>query len=238
MVVIRPNQFAEVVAGIRDGMLFTPLYLPVAIAYAVAAKLAGLPGWEIVLWSAVIMAGSAQLACLSALTTGAGMMELLIIAFMANARHGLIAISVAPYLGPVTRRAMPLVAFTLATSSVGLLPAKAARGGDFQLYALSTQICQWAQWVLYTSFGIWLGPLVPASWTPVLGFAAPAAFLGLVAPLIRESRRSGFVAAVVAAALGLALTVFWPPQICAIVGALAGAVSGLLIQEKGDHDKQ
>lgn len=234
----RSHRIADVVEGIRDGLLFMPLYLPVAIAYAIAAKIAGLAEWEIILWSAVIMAGSAQLACLSALTTGAGMVELLIITFMANARHGLIAIGVTPYLSGVTRRAMPLLAFTLATSSIGLLPAKAARGGNLQAYALSTQICQWVQWVLFTCFGVWLGPLMPVAWTTVLGFAVPAAFLGLVAPLIRESRSSGFLAAIVAAALGLGLTVFWPPQICAIVGTLAGAVAGLLIPEGGERDER
>ena len=224
--------------GIRDGLLFMPLYLPVAIAYAIAAKIAGLAEWEIILWSVVIFAGSAQIACLSALTTGAGMVELLIITFMANARHGLIAIGVAPYLGGVKRWAMPLLGFTLATSSVGLLPAKAVRGGNLQVYGLSTQICQWVQWVLFTFFGVWLGPLMPSAWTTVLGFAVPAAFLGLVAPLIRESRRSGLLVALVSASLGLGLTVFWSPQICAIVGTLAGAIAGLLIPEGGDRDKR
>ena len=78
--------------------------------------------------------------------------------------------------------------------------------------------------------------MVPAAWTPVLGFAVPAAFLGLVAPLIRESRASGILAALVSAALALGLTVFWPPQICAIVGAFGGALAGILIPEGGNHD--
>lgn len=238
MIVSRSHRIADVVEGIRDGLMFVPLNLPVAIAYSIAAKMAGLAEWEIVLWSAVIYAGSAQLACLSALTTGAGMVELLIITFMANARHGLFAIGVAPYLGGVTRWAMPLLAFTISTSSIGLLPAKAARGGNLQVYGLATQFCQWAQGVLFTFLGVWLGPLVPAAWTPVLGFAVPAAFLGLVAPLIRKSRRSGLLVAIVSVALGLGLTVFWPPQICAIVGALGGAVAGLLIPEGGDDDKR
>lgn len=238
MIVSSSHRISDVVEGIRDGLLFMPLYLPVAIAYSIAARMAGLAEWEIILWSAVIFAGSAQLACLSALTTGAGMVELLIITFMANARHGFIAMGIAPYLGGVTRWAMPLLGFTLSTSSIGLLPAKAARGENVQAYGLATQFCQWVQWVLFTFFGVWLGPLVPAAWTPVLGFAVPAAFLGMVAPLVRASRWSGFLVAIVSVALGLGLTVFWPPQICAIVGALAGAVAGLLIPEGGDCDKR
>lgn len=238
MIVSRSHRIADVVEGIRDGLLFMPLFLPLAISYAIAAKMVGLGEWEIVLWSAVIFAGSAQLAVLSALSTGAGLVELLIITFMANARHGLVAMGIAPYLGGVTRRALPLLGFTLATTSVGLLPAKAARGGDLQVYALSAQFCQWAQWVLFTLLGVWLDPLVPAAWIPVLGFAVPASFVGLVAPLIRESPRSGLAAALVSAALGLGLTVFWPPQVSTIAGAFGGAVAGLLIPERGGHDKR
>lgn len=228
-----PHRILEVMEGIRDSLLLIPLYLPLAIPYAITGQMVGLKDWEIVLWSALIYAGSAQLACLSALAAGAGLMELLIITLMANARHGFISLGIAPYLQGVTCRALPLVGFTLATSSVGLLPAKVARGGNLQVYALSVQISQWAQWVLFTLLGVWLGPMVPTAWTPVLGFAVPAAFLGLVAPLVRENLGSGLTVALVAAALGLGLTVFWPPQVCAIAGALGGAAAGILLPERG-----
>ena len=224
--------------GIRDGLLLMPLSLPLAIAYTIAAKLAGLADWQIVLWSAVVYAGSSQLACLSAMMTGSGLVELLIITFMTNARHGLVSISVAPYVGGVTRRAMPLLAFTLATTSLGQLPGRAAMGGSVHVYALATQICQYAQWVGFSLVGMWLGPKVPASWIPVLAFAVPLSFLGLVAPLIKESRVAGLLAAVVGAALGLGLTVFWPPQLCAIVGAVGGAVAGLLVPPGAGNGKR
>ncbi len=233
----RSPWIGDVVEGIRHGLLFIPLYLPVAIAYAIAAKIVGLAEWAIVLWSVVIFAGSAQLACLSALAAGAGIVELLVITFLANARHGLIALAVAPHLRGMSRWAVPMLGFTLATSSVGLLPAKALRGGNLQAYALATQVCQWVQWVMFTILGVWLGPLMPATWTTVLGFAVPAAFLGLAAPLIREARRSGIVAALIAASLGLGLTVFWSPQICAIVGTFAGAIVAVLIPEGAPRDK-
>ena len=229
---------SDLADGIRDGLLMMPLSLPLAIAYTIAAKLAGLADWQIVLWSALVYAGSCQLACLSALMTGAGMVELVIITFMANARHGLIAIILSPYLRGVTRRAMPLMAFSLATTSLGLLPARAVMGGNVQIYGLATQLCQYAQWVLFALVGMWLGPQVPASWIPVLSFAVPLSFLGLVVPLIKESSMPGLVCAVVSAVLGLGLTPFWPPQFCAIAAALGGAMAALLIPVEGRHDKR
>jgi predicted branched-subunit amino acid permease len=218
--------------GAKDGLLFIPLYLPLALSYAVAAKAAGLDDWLIVLWSAATYAVSAQLACLSALSGGATLVQLLIITFMANARHGFVAMSLVPYLTKVRPTALPLIGFSLATSSIGLLPARLSRGGQLESYALSTQICQWGQWVIFTLGGLWLGPLLPTSWAPVIAFSVPAAFLGLLAPMVREDLAVGLVVAMASAGLGLVLTIFWPPQLCAIVGSVAGSAAGLVVSER------
>lgn len=222
----------DALEGIRDGLLFVPLYLPVAIPYTIAAKALGIADWQTVLWSALLFSGSSQLACLSALGSGAGLLELLIITFMANARHGFIAMGLARYYATVKHSLLPVLAFTISAPSLGLLPAKAHRGGNLCVYGLATQVCQWAQWVIFAFVGVRLGPLLPASWGPVIGFAVPAAFVGLLGPLVREELRSGLILVLVAAALSLGLTVFWPPQICAIVGALGGSVAALLAPKR------
>lgn len=226
-----PNKTQDAWEGIRDGLRFFPFYLPLALTYAVTAKVAGIAPWEVVLWSAVAYAGTAQLACISAWSGGARLVELLLITFMANSRHTFIAISLAPYFGKMKRKVLPILALTVSTTSLALLPMKVSRGGDLQTYAVALQVCQWAQWVGFTVVGVLLGPIIPASWTPVIGFAAPAAFLALLIPLVRENLRSGLVVALIAAAAGVGLTVVWPPQVCAIVGALAGGVAALFLPE-------
>jgi predicted branched-subunit amino acid permease len=224
----------DVLEGIRDGFLFTPLYLPIAIPYAIAAQSLGLADWQIVLWSALIFAGSAQLACLSALATGAGLVELLVITFMANARHSFVAMVIAPYYSRVPPRWLPVLAFTSSVGAMALLPRR--KTGSLFAYGLATQMCQWCIWVGGAALGIWIGPLIPATWAPVIGFAAPAAFIGLLNPMVRENLASGLVVVSVAAALGLGLTIIWPPQICAIVGAIGGSLASLLVPERRRRD--
>jgi predicted branched-subunit amino acid permease len=225
----------DVLEGIRDGFLFTPLYLPIAIPYAIAAQAMGLADWQIVLWSALIFAGSAQLACLSALATGAGLVELLVITFMANARHSFVAMVIAPYYySRVPPRWLPVLAFTSSVGAMALLPRRKA--GSLFAYGLATQMCQWCIWVGGAALGVWIGPLIPSAWAPVIGFAAPAAFIGLLNPMVRENLASGLVVVTVAAALGLGLTVIWPPQICAIVGAIGGSLASLLVPERRRRD--
>lgn len=232
-----PATALDIAQGVKDGLLFMPLYLPIAIAYAMAGQSSGLTDWEIVIWAALAYAGSAQLACLSALTTGAGLIELLVITFMANARHGFVALSLVPYMQRISKRSLPLLAFTLATPSVGLLPARAKRTNNLQAYALSLQLCQWCQWVLFTIVGVSLGPLVPPAWGPVIAFAAPAAFLGLLASMLKDNVRRGLLVTLIAAVLAVGLAVFWPPQLCAIVAALGAALVALAVPERGTHGK-
>lgn len=220
---------ADVREGIRDGLLFMPLYLPMALSYAVTAKAAGWATWVIVLWSATIYAGSAQLACLSAMAAGAGLLELTLIACMANVRHGLVAMSATPYLEGISRRVLPVLCFTIATPSPGLLWAKTARGGDVRAYALASQLCQWGEWVLFTLLGAVLGGLVPPSWSRVVSFAGLAAFVGLIMPMAREEPHTGLAVMLGSGAVTLGLSAAGASQAAAIVGAAVGAAVPIVL---------
>ncbi|MBI2527468.1 MAG: AzlC family ABC transporter permease [Candidatus Rokubacteria bacterium] len=224
-----PGAATDIWAGIRDGLLFLPLYLPFAISYAVTAKMMGVASWVIVVWSAAIYAGSAQLACLSAMASGAGLVELNVIALMANVRHGLVAMSIAPYLKGVRKRMLPAICFTVATSSPGLLWARARRGGPVERYALATQVCQWGQWVLFTIVGAELGALIPVFLVGAVLFAAPAAFLGMVMPMLRENLTRGLLVGLVAGVAAVSLPAVVSVQMAAITAALVGALASLLL---------
>lgn len=216
----------------RDALVCVPIYIPLAVTFAVGAQVAGIPTWQIVLWSALLYAGSAQLACLGALGAGAGVVECAVITFMANVRHSFVAL----YLGQVFREArhgiLPVLGFTVSTLSLGLVPRRMKVGGDVALYTAAVQVSQWVQWIVFTAIGVVVGPLAPASWAPVLGFAVPAGFVGLLTPLMRENLRTSLVAAGVSVALALGLTVVLPPQVCAIVGAFVGALATLFVPER------
>ncbi len=212
--------------------MFFPIYLPLALPFAVMAKLIGIRSFEAVLWSALLFAGSSQLACLSAIMTGANLAELMLITFMANVRHGFVSLSILPYIRGIGNKLLPAFCFCISTTSAGAIPAKARRGGSVKAYGLALQFCQWAQWVLFTLLGTWLEPMVPSSWKRIIAFSIPAAFMGLLAPMIRGSIRTGMIVVITAAVIGLGLTLFLTPQMSAIIATVVGAGSGLLIKEK------
>jgi predicted branched-subunit amino acid permease len=229
---VSPDDLRDVLQGIKDGLVFFPLYLPLALPFAVMAKLIGISSFEAVLWSALLFAGSSQLACISAIMTGANFAELMLITFLANVRHGFVSLSVLPYIRGIGKKVLPVFCFNISTTSAGAIPAKARAGGSVKIYGLALQFCQWGQWVLFSLLGTWLGPMVPPSWKRVIHFSIPAAFMGLLAPMVRANPQAGIVVVVTAAFLGLELPFFLPPHISAIIATLVAAGAGLFVKEK------
>lgn len=229
----RPSSLKrEILDGIWDGLLFVPLYLPLAVPYALLAGALHLSALSTVLWSALSFACSAQLACLTALAASAGLPEILIITFMANIRHGFVGMAITPYLQGLSKSVLPLFCFTICSTSAGLIPLRAKEQGAVKFYGFATQICQWLQWVLFTLAAVCLGRLIPTSWERVLGFAVPAAFLGLICSMVQKRRRSGVLVALVAAILSIAFSFLMSQQISLIGASIAASAGGLLVTDK------
>lgn len=227
----------DVLNGIRDGLCFVPLYFSLAVPYAVLALSTGLGAFNTVLWSGLSFACSAQVACLKALGTHAGLIELLIITFMVNVRHGFVGMAISPFLGKSFRRwSLVLFCFSIATPSAGLIPLGAARAKSLTVYGLAVQLCQWLQWVLFSLLAVELGPLLPAAWEGIVNFAVPAAFLGLACSMIRERVAAGILVALAAAVAAVILCLLLPPQISLIVAALIGSGVGLMVRERRGNE--
>lgn len=232
--VVKSNQdgIGDIIEGIRDGLLFIPLYLPIALAYAVLAEIAGLSSLKTVLWSAAVFAGMSQLASLNILMLGGGFFEVMITTLLVNLRHGFISLSLAPYSRGLSRKLLPIIGFTIATPSIGLIPARAEKKGSIKAYWLSTQICQYTQFVLFTLLGIWLGRMVPPDWKGVVSFAAPASYIGLTMPLLVSKPRAGLGVVLTASVTGLGLCFGMNPGLAVIIAATIGASVGLFIKER------
>jgi len=229
---VSPDNLRDLLQGLKDGLVFFPLYVTLALPFAVMSKLLGLSSFEAVLWSALLFAGSSQLACISAMMTGANLAELMLITFLANVRHGLVSLGLLPYIRGIGQKVLPAFCFNISTTSAGAIPAKKRAGGSVRIYGLAFQFCQSTQWVLFTWMGTFLGPMVPPSWKRVISFSIPAAFLGLLAPMVRGNLKTGIVVVLTAAFAGLGLTYFLSPHISAILATVVAAGAGLFVKEK------
>jgi 4-azaleucine resistance transporter AzlC len=92
-------------------------YIPIGIAFGVLAQKAGLYPIEIMLMSVLVFAGSSQFIAVSMLSTGAGVVSIIITAFAVNLRHLLMSSSLAVFMGNTTRKKLSLFAYGVTDES-------------------------------------------------------------------------------------------------------------------------
>ena len=228
-----PGKAHDIIEGLRDGLLLIPLYLPLALVYASIAAEAGFSPFETVLWSAVIFAGTAQIASANILIVGGGFFEVMIVTLLTNLRHGLVSLSLAPYLRGADRKRLPIFGFLMITPLIGLIPNKVKRGGSVEIYWLTTAFCQFALWISFTLLGVCLGRTLPAGFWDKGGFtfAATAVYIGLVMPLVLSRPKTSVVVTLTACVLGVGLCTCMSPGLSIIVAAVGSALVGLLVKE-------
>ncbi|MEX2541717.1 MAG: AzlC family ABC transporter permease [Trueperaceae bacterium] len=216
--------------GVRD---ITPMVLAVTPFGAVAGLAAvgsGLGFHEAVALSALVNAGSSQLAALQLYAQGAPLLVILATTLVVNLRFLMYSMALAPYLHGVPKRWRLAVShvlvdqtFAFAVRRFGDRPG----AGHRVAYFLGLGIPLLLAWNGGTIIGAALGAQVPAGWS--LDFAIPLTFLALLLPAIRD--RPAAVAAAAGGAtafLGLGL----PYNLGLIVAALVGIAAGLLAERR------
>ncbi|HWI44613.1 MAG TPA: AzlC family ABC transporter permease [Rubrobacter sp.] len=203
--------------------------LPLAMATGVMGisfgVLARSLGWGVVapmVFSVIAFSGTAQLAVVSVLGGGGGVVPAIVAAVLLNARFLPMGIAAAPFLkgGPL-RRALEGQAVVDASW------AMASRGGGRfdREFMIGATIPQVALWIVGTVVGVLVGGVVGNVERLGLDVIFPAFYLTL---LVEELRAGGQTIAVVliAAALSLALVPFTPPGI-PVIASCAAALLGL-----------
>ena len=85
----------------------------------------------------------------------------------------------------------------------------------------------WSSWQISSAVGIFVGQLIPASWS--LDFTLALTFIALVVPNLKD-RAS--VAAAVAAGIMAAFSYTWPYKLGLFAAAIIGIVVGMLIEQR------
>jgi 4-azaleucine resistance transporter AzlC len=205
--------------------------LPFGMIYGALAVKLGLPPALAWAMSVIVFAGSAQL---SAPTPRAGAGGLVIIAttFVVNLRHALYSASVAPFIKHLSLRWKVLLAYLLTDEAYAVTitrftqPARSAAPNKHWFY-LGAGLTLWASWQTSTAIGIFVGQLIPESWS--LDFTLALTFIALVVPNLKD-RAS--VAAAVSAGIMAAFSYAWPYKLGLFAAAMTGIVIGMLIESR------
>jgi len=203
--------------GVRAGLPFAIAGGLLATSFGVLARDVGMPAWAAVLMSAIVFAGSAQIAALTILGAGGGLGAALGAATLMNSRFLPIGIAFAPSLagGPLRRAAEGQ-----AVVDVSLVVARDEDAGGYDRGMLfGSSAIQYLTWVTGTAVGAVAGAVIGDPETLGLDAIYPAFFLALLVTELRDGRAKGVAAA--GAVIALALVPFTPPGVPVLAASLA-----------------
>jgi predicted branched-subunit amino acid permease len=207
------------VTGVRAGVPFALAGGLVATSFGVLARDVGMPAWAAVLMSAIVFAGSAQIAALTIVEAGGGLGSALGAAALMNSRFLPMGIVFAPSLRgrPISRAAQgqPVV-------DVSLVVARDGEGGYDRGLLFGSSAIQYVTWVGGTAVGAIAGGLIGDPEALGLDAVYPTFFLALMIGELRSGRAKGVAA--LGALIALALVPFTPPGVPVLAASLATLV--------------
>jgi branched chain amino acid efflux pump len=203
-------------AGVRAAVPFAIAGGLLAASFGVLARDVGMPGWAAVVMSAIVFAGSAQIAALSIIGGGGGLGSAIGAAALMNSRFLPMGIALGPSL-PGGRAARAAQGQTVVDASWAL--ASDGEGGfDRQVLFGSTAI-QYVTWVSGTVVGVTAGSALGDPRTLGLDAIYPAFFAALLIAETRSGRAVGVAAA--GALIAFALIPIVPAGVPVLVASLA-----------------
>ncbi|SYN36485.1 AzlC family protein [Klebsiella pneumoniae] len=188
---------------------------------------AGMSVWQSTAWSAIVIAGSAQMLALNMLKTGATLGVIIFTTLIINLRHVLYSASISGTVREASFFKKCFMSYAL-TDEVYATTVKEMEGNKKKKYLFygSAMITFWAIWVLADFLGALVGASFPHIEKYGLDFAMVAAFIAIVVPQIKSQACT--VAAVVAAVSGVLLVVL-PYSLGIVVASVLGVLAGLCV---------
>jgi 4-azaleucine resistance transporter AzlC len=215
----------------RAGFVATmPLWLGVApfgAIYAVTALAAGLSAAQTLAMSLLVFAGAAQFTAAGLFASGAAPLAIVITTLIINARHALLAASLAPFVRRERPALKALLAFQLTDESYAI-GMRAWLGGRGSLgYQLGSNISLYIIWQCSTVGGMLFSAQMPDTAAYGLDLVFPLTFIGLLIPLLRD--RTTLAVALIAGALALGGALLLPGRwYILIAGVIASGVGAFL----------
>jgi 4-azaleucine resistance transporter AzlC len=226
----------------RAGFVATmPLWLgaaPFGAIYAVSALAAGLDWAQTLAMSLFVFAGASQFTAVGLFASGAAPLAIVITTLVINARHALLAASLAPYIREVRPAPKAALAFQLTDESYAMGMRKWLAGQGSVAYQFGANLSMYVVWQASTIAGTLLGALIPDPAAYGLDLVFPLTFIGLLIPLLRNpntgsGERTSMAVAALAALLTIAGAMLLPGSwYILIAGIVASGVGAWLSRQK------
>jgi predicted branched-subunit amino acid permease len=203
-------------AGVRAGVPFALAGGLLAASFGVLAGDVGMPGWAAIVMSAIVFAGSAQIAALTIIAGGGGLGSAIGAAALMNSRFLPMGIAIGPSL-PGGAAARAAQGQTVVDASWAL--AADGEGGFDRHVLFGSSAIQYVTWVSGTVAGVIGGSALCDPRTLGLDAIYPAFFVALMIGEIRSGRALGVAAA--GALVAFVLVPITPAGVPVLVASLA-----------------
>ena len=212
--------------GIRGGAPFVAVVAPFGLLFGVVGAEAGLNITEIMAFTILVIAGSAQFTAIQLMSENATTAIVLLAALTVNLRMAMYSASLVPHLGAAPFWQRALISYLNVDQAYAVSYARYEREPDMPIgqkvaffFGVMAPIAP--IWYAVTLVGALVGQSIPPEYA--LDFALPITFIALVAPAIKSLPH--MVAAFLSAILTLAF--FWmPPGVGLMVAAMIAMTAG------------
>ncbi|MEI7645795.1 MAG: AzlC family ABC transporter permease [Chloroflexales bacterium] len=226
-----PRRWTHVRAGF---LALAPLWLgaaPFGVIYAVSAIAAGLSPAQTMAMSLLVFAGASQFTAVGMFAAAAAPTAIIVTTLIVNARHLLLAASLAPYLRREGAWARLGLAAQLTDESYAIGVRQFLSGRGSAAFQFGANISMYIVWQCSTLAGVLIGRVLPDPAAYGLDLVFPLTFVGLLVPLLR--RRDSQVVAVAAAGLTLAGALWLPGSWYILLAGVAASAVGALWRRGG-----
>jgi 4-azaleucine resistance transporter AzlC len=217
--------------GVRDVSPLLLAVVPFGLVLGVTAAASVVGGGLGIATSFIIFAGAAQLATVQLLDAGTSLAVVIVTALVVNVRHLMYSAALAPHFSEFPVRSRFLLPYLLTDQAfaVSMLRFETTTDPVYKRWFFTgAALALWGPWQLSTVAGVALGAQIPESLG--LEFAIPLVFLVLLVPVVQT--RPGLAAAIVGGVVAV-LASDAPYGLGLVIGALAGVVVGVMVEQVG-----
>ena len=220
----------EFLAGAQQTIPLIVGAIPFGIIFGTLAQSSGLSFAGAMGMSAIVFAGSSQFIALGLLGAGTPIGIIVLTTWVVNLRHLLYSVSLVPYVKHLSQLWKLPLGFWL-TDENFMVAIRRYRQNDASPYKhwfqLGSAVAMYTNWQLCTLVGLTLGQRIPNASAWGLDFAMVATFIGMTIPYLTNRP---MVATVVVSGTAALLTQGLPHQLGLMVAAIAGILTGVLLE--------
>ncbi len=215
------SQFTK---GFRAGFPIVLGYVPLGLAFGLAASQIGMTPFMVGCMSTISYSGAAQFIAVAMLGVGSSPLSVVTTGLVVNLRHILMSASVAPFLSGWKRWQQVWFGYIMTDESYAVAFSHFLVEPAHPAYGITLAQSAQCSWIVSSVIGACLGEVIenPQAWG--LDYALAGMFIGLIVPM--AFKREGFVAALCGGLFSVGLFLLGMSGSAVILGAMLGAAVG------------